>query len=89
MNRQPLRAALYGALCHGIFAVGVGVMAAQLYLGMHAGPVALSLPWAAAWDLGLVAQFAVLHSWLLTRQGARLLRRAAPASVGGMLDTRP
>lgn len=80
-------AAIYGALCNGLFLLAVCTMAGQLYFGMHAGPVALPGPLALLWDLGLVAQFVALHSWMLSRRGAATLRIAAPAAVGSTLDT--
>lgn len=87
MGRNRILALAYGACCHLAFAVGVGAMAAQLFLGMAAGPIQLPWPLALLWDVALVAQFAVLHSWLLTRRGAHKLRTLAPEDTGSTLDT--
>ncbi len=83
---RRLTALAYGATCHGLFIAASGAMLGQLFSGMRHGLGPRS--WAAIpWDLGLVAQFAVGHSGLLSTRGRHLLRRLAPASVGGLLDT--
>jgi protein-S-isoprenylcysteine O-methyltransferase Ste14 len=72
LRHRPL--ALFWALvCHGSFSIAVALMALGLYDGLQHGIGRLS--GASAWVANglLLAQFPLLHSYLLTRRGSRLL----------------
>jgi protein-S-isoprenylcysteine O-methyltransferase Ste14 len=81
--RSPVRrvalALLWGALCHGAFALGGAAMFLNLWHGMRLGQGTVPQPWAWAANLALLAQFPLAHSLLLTPGGQRLLARLAPA----------
>lgn len=83
---RPAAALAHAAVCHVLFVVAVAAMAVNLHGGMRLGlgpRGGLAVPW----DLMLVAQFGLGHSFLLTRRGARVLRALAPAGVDSTLDT--
>jgi len=87
-DARALRLALvYGAACHGIFALAGLAMLVGLYTGLQAGLGPLD-GWAALGaNAALALQFPLLHSALLTAPGRRLLARLAPAPHGGTLAT--
>jgi protein-S-isoprenylcysteine O-methyltransferase Ste14 len=88
--RLPRRAGLalaYGLVCHGLFAVAVLAMFFGMREGMTRGLGRLPVPLGLAADAALLLQFPLLHSFLLTRRGARWLDRLAPASVAPRLRT--
>lgn len=58
-----------------------------IFSGLRLGRGPFSGTAALAWDLLLVAQFVVLHSFLLTRRGRAVLVRLAPARLGAPLST--
>ena len=76
-----------GIVCHGVFAVAISAMIASLATGMTWG----GGPWsglpAVVANLLLVAQFPLVHSWLLTDRGGRVLARLAPLGLGRDLAT--
>lgn len=78
----PGRVALalaYGALCHAIFALAIGVMIASMFFGMSQALGTVPAPWHLGVNALLLLQFPLLHSVLLTGRGMRLLGRLAPA----------
>jgi protein-S-isoprenylcysteine O-methyltransferase Ste14 len=80
-------ALLYGAICHLIFAFGVGTMIVEMAFGLSRslGPFE---GWAAVLaNTLLIAQFAAGHSLLLTPRGQRVLDRLAPAEHARTLRT--
>jgi len=81
-RRQRLIALCYGIACHVMFAAGIALMIANLYTGLHLNLGRFSGCAALAWDAFLVAQFVILHSFLLTDRGRRLLGKLAPAGLG-------
>ncbi len=85
LRRRSLALA-YGATCHGIFAVAVTAMAVGLYTGMQSGFGRLTGPAAVLANALLLAQFPLLHSWLLTRRGRRSLGALAPRELGSTLS---
>jgi len=85
--RERRIAALYGLLCHGAFAIGISAMVAGIFTGLRLGRGPFSGAAALGWDLLLIAQFVVLHSFLLTRRGRAVLVRLAPAGLGAPLST--
>lgn len=82
-HRRRAVAVCYGVACHASFAAAVGVMAHAMFFGLSrcAGP--LADPWAWPANLTLLFQFPLAHSFLLTRPGRAVLRRAAPDGLGG------
>lgn len=86
-TRQRLTALAYGAACHLGFALGIAAMVASLYMGLTIGrgPFTGATGW--AFDLALLAQFALVHSFLLSARGRALLAHLAPAGIGAELRT--
>ena len=94
MTRRRALALVWALLCHGSFGVAVTLMAVGLFGGMTrvealpAVPVA-SGPFtgAAAWiaNAALLLQFPLLHSWLLSSRGRRVLAAFAPRGAGRTL----
>ena len=85
--RERRIAIIYGLLCHGAFAIGIGAMVAGIFSGLRLGRGPFTGTAALGWDLLLLAQFVVLHSFLLTRRGRGVLLRLAPAGLGAPLST--
>ncbi|MDA3873150.1 MAG: isoprenylcysteine carboxylmethyltransferase family protein [Kiritimatiellae bacterium] len=79
-------ALLLGIVCHTTFAMAVGAMMWKLYTGLHGSLTFPFLP-SLSWDLLLILQFPLLHSFLLTDKGARVLGKLAPGSMGADLRT--
>lgn len=86
-RRHRAVALLYGIVCHGSFAVGIAVMIACLYLGLVPGRGPFHGTVAVVGDAILVAAFGMLHSFLLSERGGRLLARLAPLGLGDALAT--
>lgn len=87
VGKRRRTALLYGFTCHSLFLLAIGTALLAMYHGMHFGPVKLVAPWNWAWDLLLLAQFPLLHSFLLTRKGGKQLGKLAPDKLGGALST--
>lgn len=93
MSSRSIRigAVAYGLVTHAAFAVAIGSMAVALARGLHGGPLdvapraplALALPV----DVLLVAQFPLLHSWLLGDRGRARLAHCFGAPYGAQLAT--
>ena len=84
---RRITAVIYGLLCHGLFAVGVGMMIFQMYFGMSKSFGTLAAP--SSWLANglLLIQFPLGHSLLLSAPGRRLLARLAPGAVSVNLST--
>jgi len=80
-------ALLMGAFCHGIFALAGMAMVGAMFFGMSRSLGAAPGLWAWVANAGLVLQFPIAHSLLLTRRGRALLSRLAPGGYGGTLAT--
>lgn len=82
---RRLQALAWGGLCHGSFLLAVGTMGWALYTGLDLGLGRLH--GAAGWLANglLVAQFPLLHSFLLGRRGRRWLPRLVPGGHGRTL----
>ena len=80
LARRRIIAVFYGLLCHGLFVAGVGMMIFQMYFGMSRcfGTLAAPLSWLA--NAMLLMQFPLVHSFLLSPPGRRLLTRLAPTA---------
>jgi protein-S-isoprenylcysteine O-methyltransferase Ste14 len=88
MTRQRSAVALcYGAICHACFALGLASMIAAMFFGMSRSLGGLHAPWSWIADAVLLAQFPILHSFLLTRRGRAWLARLAPGSTAGALSS--
>jgi methanethiol S-methyltransferase len=90
MTSAPARKALamtYGALCHVLFAAGVGTMMVQMYFGLSRGFGDLKPPWSIIANGLLIAQFPLAHSFLLSVHGRRILAQLAPREFAGDLAT--
>jgi protein-S-isoprenylcysteine O-methyltransferase Ste14 len=84
-NRPVALAA--GIVCHLSFLAGVGSMVAGIFTGLRFGRGPFTGAAAVAANTLLVLQFPLLHSWLLSRRGARVLDALAPAGLGRTLAT--
>ena len=76
-----------GALCHAIFAVAVLAMIVAMFYGLSESMGRVPWPWAGFVNAGLILQFPLVHSALLTGRGARLLARMVPGPHGTTLST--
>ena len=76
----------YGLICHGLFAVGVGMMIFQMYFGMSRSFGTLASPWSWIVNFLLILQFPLAHSLLLARPGRNLLKQLAPAIYASALS---
>jgi protein-S-isoprenylcysteine O-methyltransferase Ste14 len=83
----PLIALCYGVVCHLCFAIGVATMVGMMFFGMSRTLGALEAPWSWLANAGLLAQLPLLHSFLLSARGHRVLARLAPAGTGATLAT--
>lgn len=86
-RRERLAALAMALLCHSSFAAAVGSMALALATGMQLGCGRLHGPFALGANALLVAQFPLLHSFLLGRSGTSLLTRLSPFGHGRTLMT--
>ncbi|MCA9791487.1 MAG: isoprenylcysteine carboxylmethyltransferase family protein [Candidatus Eremiobacteraeota bacterium] len=77
----------YAIACHGLFAGGVAAMVFSMYHGLSRGPLHLRQPWSWMLDLLLLAQFPLVHSFLLSSGGRGWLNRLAPRGLGATLAT--
>ena len=80
-KRQVAAALAWGALNHGLFLIAITTMVAALYTGLAigVGPFRGAHGWAA--NALLVAQFPILHSYLLSASGRQWLMRVAPREL--------
>jgi protein-S-isoprenylcysteine O-methyltransferase Ste14 len=78
-------ALLWGLVCHAVFALGVGAMVAAMYFGMSRSLGTLEPPWSYLANAALLAQFPLMHSFLLTGRGRAVLARLAPSGTGRTL----
>jgi ubiquinone biosynthesis O-methyltransferase len=85
--RRKSLAVAYGALCHGLFAAGVGMMMFQMYFGMSRAFGDLGPPWSLLANALLILQFPLVHSFLLSRPGRGILATLAPGDVASDLVT--
>lgn len=82
---QIAYATLYGLFTHITFACAVAVMVSGLYHGLRTG-IGPFHGWTAFVANGfLLVQFPLLHSYLLTARGRKLMAKLAPAEIGNDL----
>jgi len=86
-KRQRLIALAYGVACHLSFAIGIAAMIAGLYFGMRIGRGPFTGAEGIFFDLVLLAQFAILHSFLLSARGRGILAKLVPGGIGGHMTT--
>ncbi len=77
-KRRILSALLFGVLVHSVFAAAVLAMVAAMYTGMTTSLGAVRWPYAWVVNAALLLQFPLVHSFLLTRRGFRLLSALVP-----------
>ena len=77
----------YGVLTHLAFVAGVGAMMFAMFFGLGRTLGSVPLPWALLANAGLILQFPLLHSALLSDRGRRVLNRAIPGPHARTLAT--
>jgi protein-S-isoprenylcysteine O-methyltransferase Ste14 len=80
-------ALMFGALCHIIFVAGVLSMILAMFFGLSKSLGTMPWPWAILVNAGLILQFPLAHSLLLTRSGEKLLALMIPGPYGATLAT--
>lgn len=78
-------ALLHGVMCHALFVLSIGTMVAMMYFGMSRSLGTLQPPWSHIANAALIAQFPLMHSFLLTDKGRGVLARMAPVGSGATL----
>ncbi len=76
-----------GLAVHTLFAAAVLAMMLAMAFGMSRSLGSVPWPWAALANLALVLQFPLVHSFLLTGRGGKLLARLWPGAHGGTVAT--
>jgi len=84
---RPAVALISGALCHAFFVLGVGTMIVAMFFGMSRSLGNLEAPWWWVANALLLAQFPLVHSFLLSNRGRVLLSRIAPCGMGPALSS--
>lgn len=84
---QRVIALVFGVLCHGTFALGIGAMILALYSGLTLCRGRLSGAGAIGANVLLLFQFPIVHSLLLTARGRNWLARMAPRRLGAPLSS--
>lgn len=87
LTTRRLIALTYGLLAHSLFVLAVAAMMLGIFTGMQSGLGRLTGWSALVVDLILALQFPILHSFLLSSRGRRLLARLAPGGMGSDLGT--
>ena len=85
VGRKAL-ALCFGVICHVSFALGVLTMMIAMFFGMSRSLGTVPAPWNWIANVGLLVQFPVVHSLLLTTGGRALLGRLAPLGAGATLS---
>lgn len=80
-------AVLMGLLAGILFGAAVVAMMVAMAFGLSLGRGSVPWPWAALANAGLILQFPLLHSLLLTRRGRALLAALVPGPHGATLAT--
>ena len=71
-----------GAACHILFLVGVGLMGWMLYDGLLHPLLPIGGLFGRTMDIVFLMQFPILHSFLLSSIGTKILARLHPQAVG-------
>ena len=75
----------YGTISLSVFVLGIAAMTAAMFVGMSGSWGCVPQPWNWVVNAGLLAQFTLGHSWLLTARGGARLTRLAPGGYGRTL----
>lgn len=86
-RRDRVRTIALGAACHTTFLVAITTMIVSLHQGLQLGLGRLAGRSASIANAALALSFPLLHSWLLTRRGARLLDRLFGDGSGRLRTT--
>lgn len=87
-GRNRIVAALIsGLVVHALFATAVLTMVVAMFFGMSESMGRVPWPWALIVNISLLVQFPLLHSFLLSERGRRILVRLVPAPYGRTLST--
>lgn len=76
-----------GVLCHLVFAIAVVSMMATMFFGLSESFGTVPWPWALLANAALIVQFPLLHSFLLSKRGTRIVTLLVPGPHGGTLAT--
>jgi protein-S-isoprenylcysteine O-methyltransferase Ste14 len=76
-----------GVLCHLVFAIAVLSMMVAMFFGLSKSFGTVPWPWAVLANAALIAQFPLLHSFLLSKRGMKIMARLVPGPHGGTLAT--
>jgi methanethiol S-methyltransferase len=76
-----------GIVCHTVFAIAVIAMIGGMFFGLTLGLGSISWPWAGLANAGLLIQFPLGHSVLLTTRGRQWLAKVIPGTAGRTLST--
>jgi protein-S-isoprenylcysteine O-methyltransferase Ste14 len=76
-----------GVLCHLVFAIAVLSMMVAMFFGLSESFGTVPWPWAVLANAALIAQFPLLHSFLLSKRGMKIMARLVPGPHGGTLAT--
>ena len=78
---------LYGIVCHVTFVISGSCMFWVLYNGFTVSLGSVKYPLSIIMNIFLLLQFPILHSFLLTNSGRRVLRLFAPRNYAKTLET--
>ena len=85
--KTKLISILYGSVCHIIFVISGICMFWVLYNGFTVSLGSVRQPLSIVINIFLLLQFPILHSFLLTNSGRRVLRFFAPRNYAKTLET--
>lgn len=89
--QHPIRyrvfALLVGFACHSIFLSAVALMGLGIYSGLASGHGTFTGYAGLLFNLALVVQFPLLHSWLLTSSGRSRLLALSPKAIARDMTT--
>lgn len=77
----------FGVAVHLVFAAAVAAMIFAMYFGMSRSIGSVAWPYASMANAFLVLQFPLVHSFLLTGPGMRVMLRLVPGPHAGTLST--
>ena len=85
--RPKVIAVIYGMVCHGFFLVAGILMFIQLFTGFSGQLVPSFFPTHFLFNIILLIQFPIFHSFFLTKSGKKFLRIFYSERFSGKLDT--
>ena len=86
-GKELVYAFLYGISCHILFGVAVIAMIYHMFYGMQKSYGNLQGPIAIITNGALILQFPIVHSFLLSQNGQKLLNCLGPKGLAGKLST--